>query len=378
MAPSAELKADRPQPGFLARRGPLLGFLALISWTPLLCGQAAISSITTSFTAGTPSQVSLEGSQVTTDNDTLALKTLTDASGDTYTALSTSGSVALRTDLTNSDSQGFSAWYMGNKSSSGTPPSTLYAGYDSGSSASLLAGNNLLAGADNLFNNTAGTDQGDIERMDVLTNGTTGTVANSGLSFAVLDRGAGDSFEIAVITGVDSNGNPTSYGGSLVTVTSSDFGGSLLNSGDTPSTVLNNSGEPTDYLVHYDSSSSLSKNDITTDTTSTEQNLSGVVLNLSDFGITAGTTIYGYSIMASDVTDGGNIDNLVNYDNTSYFPTTTDESSGGLDPVDVGGVVFEEHPIPEPSTYGAIFLGLGFAGLVVLRVWRPRPALSRA
>jgi hypothetical protein len=370
----------RPSRSRLAAAAAAL--LVLIPAGSPLRAQIAISSISTTFTSGTASQLTVDGGTVTTDNDTLAVNTLTDAQGHTYAVTSSSGAVTLRTDSSDGSPTSVSQWYMGNLSSSGTQaPTTIYAGYNSGSTSSILSGNNLLTGADNLETNSGSTpDKGDVERADVLFKGTSGMTASSTLAFALMDRGTGDSFEVAVITGVDSNGNPTSYGGNLVTITSSEFGGSLLNSSDAPAAVLNSNGsggsgtaDPTDYNFHSDSDSSMAASDITVDTSNNSQNIEGVVLDLADFGISNGTKVYGYSIMAADVTDGGNINNLVNYDNTTYYPGSTTEANGGFDPVDIGAVVFTEEPIPEPSVYGLIFIGLAVAGTAIKTIRRSRP-----
>ncbi len=146
--------------------------------------------------------------------------------------------------------------------------------------------------------------------------------------------------------------------------------------------MLNASGnEPTEYLLRYDSTTSLIGSNVTLDDTHQNQNIAGVTLNLGDFGLASGTTIYGYSLFAGDVTDGGNINNLVNYNNTTYFPSNTNDNSsggdnGGLDPVAVNGVLFNEHALPEPSTYGLCFGALGLAWVALRRLRSPglRPA----
>lgn len=358
----------------------LLAGLALFAAVgPRAHAQTSISSITTTLTNHTDSSTTLNSGSVTFSNEDLAINTMTDANGNLYTVTGTASSAILRTDNTSTtgESNQSSAWYMGNSaSSSSSSPTTLYGSYNSTNVGNLLLGNNLLEGADNIFINSSGTTaaQGNIERLDLIFNGSTGVTATNTLSLAVFDRGVGDSFSIAVITGVDSNGNPTSYGGNLINVSNSQWSvtSGLLNSSNTPSSVLNSSGSPTDYLIRYDSSSSTVASNNTEDDEHNNQNINGLVFSMADLGISSGTTIYGYSLMGGDVTDGGNINNLVNYKNTNYFPTSTTDSGAynGLDPVAVNGVLFQMHPVPEPSTYALIFVaaGLGFY------VWRRQRA----
>jgi len=118
----------------------------------------------------------------------------------------------------------------------------------------------------------------------------------------------------------------------------------------------------------------MSGSNITSDTTTSSSNVAGVILNLSDFGISTGTTIYGYSIMNADVNDEGNIDNLVNYSNSTYFPT---DDGDGISLTDASAMVFTEEPIPEASNYGMVFLSLGIIGAGAL-CFRNRSFKSRS
>jgi hypothetical protein len=339
--------------------------LALAGTSGALRAQAVgVQSITTTFTAGTNTTTEdLAGANVTFDDDKLSIVTMKDTSGNTYTANVTASSAVLRTDSTSTGEENqTSAWYMG--AAGGGTATTVYGSYNSGNPASLLVGNNLLEGSDNLFINSSTTtaSQGNVERLDFLYNGTTGETDNGTLAIGVFDRGTGDSFSIAVITGVDSNGNPTSYAG-FETISNTAFtGGSLLTtaslSATASSTVLDAGTNPTDYLVRYDSSTSLATGNTTSDNTDNTQNVTGVVITLASLGISSGTKIYGYSLMGGDVTPGTNLSTLTNWSNTSVYPTTTTDSGAfdGLDPVAVNGVLFSMQAVPEPSTYAEVFL----------------------
>jgi hypothetical protein len=332
-----------------------------------------ISSITTTgnYGTGTSSQT-LNGTSTTFYNALLSVATLTDMNGNTYSVSGEATTAILRTDSTSTgELNQTSAWYMGNaQANAGDKPSLLYGSYNSGNPASLLLGNNLLEGSDNLFINSSNpAASGNVERIDFLYNGTTGVAATTGLSVGVFDRGTGDSFSVGIITGVDTHGNPTAYGG-YVNVDHTEFtGGGLITTANSDSAILNSGGgEPTDYLVRYDSSTSLATSKVTNDTEINHQNVTGVVFTLASLGITSGTTVYGYSLMGGDVAPGTNLNSLTNYSNPSLYKTNTTDSGAfnGLDPVAVNGVLFTMHKVPEPSTYAEAFL----AGALALYGWR--------
>ena len=321
-----------------------------------------ISSVSTYANYGNgETNSTLDGNSTTFYNANLAVTGITDTNGNTYTVSGMATSAITRTDSTSTGEVNQSAaWYMGNAQSCGTSdPSLLYATYSSGSVGSLLLSNDLAEGADNVFVNSSGSGiQGNVERLDFLYNGTSG-VSSTNLAIGVFELGTGDSFSAAVITGVDSNGNPTSYGG-FVTVTATAFTGSgLLNSNNANPGALNASnGDPTEYLVRYDSSTSLATGNTTSASATVTQNVEGVVMTLASLGITSGTTVYGYSLMGGDVTPGTNLSTLTNWSNTSVYKTNTSDSTAfdGLDPAAVNGVMFSMHPVPEPSTYAEVFL----------------------
>ncbi len=315
----------------------------------------------------------MNGAQTTMSNDSLAVTQITDMNGNQYVVTGSASTEILRTDSTSTgEVNQTSAWYMGNAAcSSGALPTDLYGTYKSGNPASLLVGNNLLEGSDNLFVNSSNAlAEGNVERIDFLYNGTVGTASTNSLAIGVFDRGVGDSFSVAIITGVDKNGNPTSYGG-FITVSENAFtGGDLLTVANAGTTIMNSTnGEPTDYLVRYDSSTSLATGNVTDDSEALNQNIQGVVFTLASLGIASGTTIYGYSLMGGDVTPGTNLSSLTNTSNTAVYHTDTSDQNGdfnGLDPVAVNGVMFSLKPVPEPSTYAEVLL----AGALGLYGWR--------
>ena len=77
------------------------------------------------------------------------------------------------------------------------------------------------------------------------------------------------------------------------------------------------------------------------------QGIGGIVITAADLGLTNGTTIYGYSLMAVDVT-AANSAQLLDWTNGTYFPTTTDGNTGGggIDLAALNGMAFAV--VPEP------------------------------
>jgi hypothetical protein len=301
--------------------------------------QIAVSSITTSTSDLSNQTVN----SATFERTTTAITQFKDIAGNIYDANTVAGAAYVRRNTTAGNSNNSSMWYAdANANSQFDAYATDY--------ASLLLGNNLLRGSDNTFANGTDATTGNIERLDFVFSAS-GLTTTTATAFSVFDRGAiglHDGVKIAVITGWDSVNNvPTAYGGTLVSITSANYGSANLTS-------------DFDYsLFRYSNGDNLGSPYWNSNTETGAQGLGGAIVSMSDLGIAAGTTIYGYSLMAYDVTTGGNMTNLVNWNNTTYYATNTDGTSGGggIDLSAVNGVLYNKR-VPEPSTYGAIFLGL--------------------
>lgn len=191
----------------------------------------------------------------------------------------------------------------------------------------LLPGNDdLRSGADNVFGNTGDADgnNNNIERVDVLLNGTDGyfIFKPERQGFAVFERGvagAHDAFTVAVITAVDGSGNPTAYS-ALIRVVSADYG-------------VTNPISNANYVV---SRRDGGVGNLLASSTPTAEGTGGVFFEFDEFGIAANTTIYGYSIAAADFPGGGTPADMVNFASAANFPTTT--ASGGAGGLDLAGV----------------------------------------
>lgn len=202
----------------------------------------------------------------------------------------------------------------------------------------LLNQNNILQGAENLFVNAGNTGaiqelQTDIERADFVFQ--SGVTTSPTLAAVFFDRGllaAHDGFKIAPILSIDAASNPTSYG-SLISIASG-WGDTNLRPG----------GGANDLLPYPELTNSTGEFRIVN---SVNQQVGGIVLPLSLFSDTP-TTIYGYSLFAPDVTDGGNSANLLDWKNSTYFPQNTPNASGGLDLLSGSGQIAAA--VPEPTS----------------------------
>jgi hypothetical protein len=315
---------------------------AVLLLVPALVAQIAVTQITTSST--NQSNQTINGDSFS--RETVAITTFKDAAGNIYDANTVAGSAYVRRNAGAGNSNNSSTWYA-------TDDTQDFAATYATTYSSLLLGNNILRGSDNTFANGTDATTGNIERLDFLfsSSGITSTIATA---FAVFDRGAigqHDNVKIAVITGWDSVNNvPTSYGGVLVGLTPSHYG------------TANVAADFDYHLFRYSNGDNLGSPYWNDNTETGTQGLGGATISMSDLGIAVGTTIYGYSLMGYDVTTGGNMANLADWTNTTYYAsdTTGATGTGGIDLSAVNGVLYNKR-VPEPSTYGAIFVGLSAA-----------------
>lgn len=199
---------------------------------------------------------------------------------------------------------------------------------------------NFFTGTDNIFGNQGDTNgnNNNTQRVDSIFSAS-GITVNNTLAFAVFERGATnghDGFKIAAITGLDANGNPSSYG-PLISLATGAWGTTSLGPLNTLVT-RNNANEPGANATHPSA-------------TASGQFLGGVSLNvIQDLGIPAGTKIFGYSLFAADIPANAN---LVNWNS---FPTNTNSgTAGGIDLLAYNGVLYHEVPgNPGPTTDWAL------------------------
>ncbi len=200
---------------------------------------------------------------------------------------------------------------------------------------SFFSGNkNFNSGTDNLFGNQ-GDDNGNnnnIERLDVIFPGGYTPTDNTKAGFALFERGATnahDGVKLALILTVNATGMPTSYS-NIITITSSNYGTTDVVAGK-------------DYII--DRRDNATENFLKISTT-TNQPVGGVFFKYSEFGITAGTRVYGYSVIPNDFT--GTPADIADYTNAAHYPTNTSSNTGagGIDLVSVTGMVISSVTLP--------------------------------
>ena len=318
-------------------RFSIFNLLTVCVLTSTLSGQTLITRFDTSTFTGPGDGVSTQDEIDFTFTNTVQQLDSFVAGGNLYAVSGTADQSFVRRNNVNPAQS--SVWYSRSGSS--------YTAEHGATVDGLLLGNTFRGGSDNTFVNGSGNDQGNIERVDLVFSG--GISATDALAFAVMDRGGNtnhDRFKIALITGWDTDtDNVTSY--SDVTGQSSNWGSS------------NPDGNFNYQIFRYNTSNDSS--DSYANQSGSGQGMGGVIFGIDDFNVTAGTTIYGYSLFGFDVSTGGDSSNLIDWTNATYFPTNTSSTNGGIDLAAINGVSFSV--VPEPATwalsgFAAIALGL--------------------
>lgn len=168
-------------------------------------------------------------------------------------------------------------------------------------------------GSDNVFNNDSTSDltYNNIERVDFVYKVGVATTGLSMAGFLIAERGGNDDFKIAAITGVDAVGNPTSFG-PVLSVKATAYGNAIM----TAST----------YVMRKDVADGL----LRPFSLVGAQAIKAVFIRLTDLSVGALQKIYGYSLMADDVTATTSAQ-LLAFTNATYFPRNTTTSDGGMD-----------------------------------------------
>lgn len=335
----------------------LLVVVALVLAAGAARAQTTVTAVTTSTntTAASSTEGGTNPATLTFLNDVRSVSTYV-AGGVEYLAVDAANNVFVRRNTTAGNANRTSLW-MENDAAANTVKGT-----DKDSLPAVFLDNNLFQGADNVFVNGTTTSQSNIERVDfVWSGGFTVAAATDGL--AIFERGAAgahDAFQVAVITSLGSGlASPLTWTfGGVLELASANYGANLdvTNDGTADNLAYR--------LIRYNAGDTLTTHNPGNEAGS--QGLAGVHISFADLGISVGTTIYGYAIMASDVTNVSA--NLVNWNTTSFYPTNTTDAFGGIDFAAFGGQ--RTRVVPEPSVYGAGLLGLGAA----LLAWRRRRA----
>ena len=337
----------------------LLLAAALVSALPLVRAQVTITAVntTTNTTAPSTTETGTNPGTLTYQNDIRNINTFT-AGGTNYYIAGSATDAFVRRNAVNSNNS--SLWVA-------DVNATTVVGTDKDTYSSVLRDNNIFQGSDNVFVNGTTASQGNIERVDFVWNSGIAVQASDG--FAIFDRGAAaahDAVQVAVITSLGSGlASPLTWGfGTVLELSAASYGANL---------DLDNSGGAADTIAYRLLRFGGTGDTLTahTDATATgSQGLAGSFIRFSDLGITSGTTIYGYAIMGSDVTNTSA--SLADWSTAAFYPTNTADATGGIDLASFNGQISR---VPEPATYGALVIGLSVA-LVGWRRSRRPAALS--
>lgn len=211
-------------------------------------------------------------------------------------------------------------WYTMDHINTGTSPFTLVLEPDRANDLeALYLSGNINAGFDDLLINIDDVDgyaPPQVERVDVLWYSGLVTCLPANTAFSIVDRGGDDDIRVAAVTALDANGNPSSYGSTV-----------LIEANDWPQAGSTFS----DFLVlrrtalGQDPLPLLNRGVLAGQSSEVVQ---GMAVSLQDLGVSSGQVIYGYSIFAAD-TDENNMG--ISLTDISTFPTNTAASDSGLD-----------------------------------------------
>ncbi|MFT4062385.1 MAG: T9SS type A sorting domain-containing protein [Edaphocola sp.] len=203
----------------------------------------------------------------------------------------------------------------------------------------LFLSNDIAIGIDNLFANTYATNFNNIERIDVIAPKGVAVLSPAAQGFALFERGVyngHDPVAVALITKLDANGAPSAYASTVLHMVAANYQytGQTTNVYQPSNTLAGN------FIV-------LRRDDTTgvmqaSDLISAAQGIGGVLIKYSDFGsVAVGDTVYGYSVFADDFPATGTGANVIDYTDTTYFPTTSADATGaaGNDMATITGVV---------------------------------------
>ena len=310
--------------------------------------------------------------KITYANDYNAVSYIDTANGNYNFTNAPGASVSFRRSTATNNNATVFYQYSGTYSSSSD---TVYAKGDSTPTLNeVMLSNDLTQGLRNPFANlnsgAADSTTSNIERIDFSLPNFTVTNVNDGFVFFDLENygNNGDGFRIAAFTATGTvngiAGAPTTYANTGLLVAPDSFGTNVATPTGGDVTYMRASTSGGDNL---NSSQTLASIDTSSDGTLTSSDLVlvGILVRFSDLGLSVGSVIQGYSLIASDTVVAAASD-LVNWRNSSVYLTNTDatSSAGNMDFMGFGAQI--SRYVPEPSTYGLMFSGAACA----LAGWR--------
>lgn len=283
-------------------------------------------------------------------------------------------SVNFRRNTSSGNSNNSTVFYQYSSLNNGNA-TVLGKGDTSPTMSEVMLSNDLTQGLRNPFANGTSSTESNIERIDFYFSGGYTVQAGDAMVFFDLENvgNFGDGFRVAAFTSVGTvNGAtnaPTAYANNGLLVGAGTFGNPVDTPTGTNAKYLRSTTTNGDNLSSNQSITTLDTNSGTPN--SNDLYLVGILIRFTDLGLSVGQTIYGYSLMAGDVTAASGSD-LVNWNNTSVYQTDTDGATwGNMDFMGFGAQISK--PVPEPSTYGALFIGVGLA-FFSFRRWRAQRA----
>lgn len=367
------MKSARPYPSF---RAALSGW----SWAVAFLGswltahaQVAVTSVDYGTFVDTANVTS---GNVTYLNQSYTVDSVSTASGAYNLSGPTASNVYFRRNTSSGNSNNTTVFYSYSSTTStwsGTTATVLGEGDSTPTAAEVMLSSNLSQGLRNPFANTGDSSSltTNIERIDFYFAGGYTVQAGDALVFFDLENYGdyGDGFRIAAYNTVGTvNGvanAPTTYANTGLLIQPDTLGNAVQTPGGTNARYIRSTTTNGDNLSSNQSIGVLDSNSGTP--SSNDLYLVGLVIPLSDLGLIVGQTISGYSLFAGDV-KFTNTNQMVNWNNTRYYPTDTSADSwGNVDFMGFGAQFAQSAPVPEPSVYGAALVGVGLLALGLRR-----------
>ncbi len=346
------------------KRNIFILFFVILATT--LCGQEAVTGVTYNNITNSANR--------TVDNIRYLNETATLASVETanniYTPAQQATNVYFRRNYYTSSPNNSTVFYQYEDFGSRTDVYSI--GDNTPTLGEVMLSGDLSQGIRNPFANGTNYTDSNIERIDFFFAGGYTVQAGDSVVFFDLENygNFGDGFRIAAFDAVNGSNTPTSYINTGFLVVPDSFGNPVDTPNGQNATYVRSTTTYGDNL--YDSPTKDTNQTVVQIDThegaldTSDLYLVGVTVDFSLLGLAPGDVIYGYSLMAGDVSPTS-ATSLVNWNNSSVYHTNTNSSTwGNMDFMGDGGRVWHQHPVPEPSTYGMIFLGVSL-GLVLLR-----------
>lgn len=348
------------------RLGPLSGIVGALALVLGASAQVAITSVTYGPTTN--------GSDRTADNLTFLnqvtrVEAVTSSAGTYNLTGSLASSASFRRNTSAGNANSANVYYQYSSAGDEDRAVVIGKGDRSPTLSEVMLSGDLTQGLRNPFANGSSASSSNIERIDF--NFTGGYTVQAGDAIVLFDLenygDHGDGFRIAAFTSVGTvngaNNAPTAYANTGLLIEPDSMGDPVATPTGTNARYLLSTTTRGDSLASNQSLTSLDSSSGTPG--EHDLFLVGLLIRFTDLGLNVGDTIYGYSLMAGDVSASHGSD-LVNWTNGSVYRTDTDASTwGNADFAGFGAQI--ARPVPEPPLFGAGLLAIGTAWIVAKR-----------